>query len=874
MAKSSNAFSARLAACPTDAAAGASSLVLQRYCGSLVQAASLVMVLTGMLNLLGWYGDIAAFKTALSGTTPMRPNTGLCFVLGGAALWTSRLVALGRATPLQRQLRWASVILLNLIAWVTVGEYLFNVEAGIDSLLYSAPDHTDRQMRMAFATAVAFALSGSALYFLPSTHRVPRWISQVGGFACALIGLIATIGYLYGVEDLHSFYTFSSVAVHTAVLLMMLGLGIVFARTDFGFATLIISQDSGGFLTRRILPIAILAPFIIGWLRLLGEQSGYYGTPFGLAIFAAANVTMFVILIGFAAHALNRKDAEQRPVQEALQLSRQQLRDIIDGLGPYMYVGLMTREGILIEANRPALEAAGLSAAEVIGKPFEDTYWWAYSPEIRQQLRTAIVRAANGEASRYDVQMRIAHDQFATIDFSIQPLRNRDGAVTFLIPSGMVITERKKAEEALRTNQQTLQLTLDAAHIGYWELDLVTLAASRSLKHDQIFGYPEGRADWTYEDFLSHVHPEDKARVDRLFQAGVAAKTDWDFECRIIRADGVLRWIWGHGNVFTNAEGQVVRMLGMVNDISDRKEAEAALYEAKLNLERKVEERTAELNAAQLQLHAKNEQLTEQNRRVEEASRLKSEFLANMSHELRTPLNAIIGFSELMHDGKVGKIDPEHKEYLGDILNSAHHLLHLINDVLDLAKVESGKMEFYYAPVNLRKLIDEVCDVLRTILLRTRISVSVEIEEGLHEVAADAAKLKQVLYNYLSNAIKFSTSGSVIEVRALLEDKDAYRLEVEDRGIGIRPEDLPQLFAEFQQLDNSLSKKYQGTGLGLALTKRIVEAQGGRVGVTSTYGKGSLFYAVLPRGEAGRIPPALASDPEATNARAATIRIA
>jgi signal transduction histidine kinase/ActR/RegA family two-component response regulator len=244
-----------------------------------------------------------------------------------------------------------------------------------------------------------------------------------------------------------------------------------------------------------------------------------------------------------------------------------------------------------------------------------------------------------------------------------------------------------------------------------------------------------------------------------------------------------------------------------------------------------------------------------------EASRLKSEFLANMSHELRTPLNGIIGFAELMHAGKTGPIAPVHQEYLGDILTSARHLLQLINDVLDLSKVEAGKMEFRPEPVELTTLIREVNDILRTLAAQKQIRVEVEIDAGVTGVLADPGKLKQVLYNYLSNALKFTPEEGRVTVRILSADGNAFRLEVEDTGIGIKPEDLGRLFVEFQQFDASTAKKYPGTGLGLALTKRIVECQGGEVGVRSVVGQGSVFFAQLPRiarttpdGDA-RLPP-------------------
>jgi DNA-binding response OmpR family regulator/nitrogen-specific signal transduction histidine kinase len=248
-----------------------------------------------------------------------------------------------------------------------------------------------------------------------------------------------------------------------------------------------------------------------------------------------------------------------------------------------------------------------------------------------------------------------------------------------------------------------------------------------------------------------------------------------------------------------------------------------------------------------LQLQRKNLELEEQNQRVQQANRLKSEFLANMSHELRTPLNSIIGFSEILLDGKVGAISLEQKDCIGNVLTSGRHLLQLINDVLDLSKVESGKMEFFPEPIDPKVLVHQIREILRTLVARKRLHIEIDVDPALVEIVLDPSKLKQVLFNYLSNAIKFTKEDGRVTVAMRPDGSDFFVLEVSDTGIGIKPEDMTRLFVEFQQLEGSSSKKYQGTGLGLALTKRIVETQGGAVGVRSVFGDGSTFFARLPR---------------------------
>jgi signal transduction histidine kinase len=247
------------------------------------------------------------------------------------------------------------------------------------------------------------------------------------------------------------------------------------------------------------------------------------------------------------------------------------------------------------------------------------------------------------------------------------------------------------------------------------------------------------------------------------------------------------------------------------------------------------------------ELRVRSVELELENRRILEANRLKSEFLANMSHELRTPLNAIIGFSELLSEGRIESSSDTHRKFVGHILSSGKHLLQLINDVLDLAKVEAGKISFHPEVAQLPVLVNEVVAVLGSLAVRRQVHIEVDHDPSLGEVYIDPGRFKQVLYNYLSNAIKFTSERGRVVLRTRPECDTLFRVEVEDTGAGISASDMDRLFQEFQQLETGASKRHGGTGLGLALTKRMVEAQGGTVGVASVVGQGTVFHAVLPR---------------------------
>jgi signal transduction histidine kinase len=229
---------------------------------------------------------------------------------------------------------------------------------------------------------------------------------------------------------------------------------------------------------------------------------------------------------------------------------------------------------------------------------------------------------------------------------------------------------------------------------------------------------------------------------------------------------------------------------------------------------------------------------------LETASRHKSEFLANMSHELRTPLNAILGFSQVLQQKLFGELNPKQDEYVEDILSSGNHLLSLINDVLDLSKVEAGQIELEVAPFSLREAVERGAAMVRERASKNSVAIVAEIAPEVHVVEADERRIRQVLFNLLSNAIKFTPAGGRIAVTAARAGGEV-EVAVTDTGPGIAADDRERIFEEFQQTEVGASQ-HEGTGLGLALSKRLVELHGGRIWVESELGSGSRFVFTLP----------------------------
>ncbi|MHC1744426.1 MAG: ATP-binding protein [Syntrophobacteraceae bacterium] len=379
------------------------------------------------------------------------------------------------------------------------------------------------------------------------------------------------------------------------------------------------------------------------------------------------------------------------------------------------------------------------------------------------------------------------------------------------------IAERKKAEGALRTSETRYRDLFDNITDCIYTHDLdgrfltinPAVATLLGRSAEEIVGRP----------IAEFVHPDLREVFHRDYLPLMRTGGSFNNTVPFLGKDGSQRFVECRNSVVDDS-GTGVYVRGSGRDVTERKLYERELQRAK---------------------HA-----------AEAANQAKSDFLANMSHELRTPLNVIIGFTELIRDRQLGDITPSQEEYLGDVVRSATHLLSLINDILDLTKVEAGKLELDVSPVLFPEILSRSLVILKEKALKHDIKLSAQIGSIPESIVVDERKIKQILYNLLANAVKFTPDGGEVSLNAEAVD-GGVEVVVKDSGIGIKKENLERIFEPFEQADSSLNRRFQGTGLGLSLTKNLVELHGGRIWAESEgEGKGAAFHFVLPTGLSDR----------------------
>jgi len=467
--------------------------------------------------------------------------------------------------------------------------------------------------------------------------------------------------------------------------------------------------------------------------------------------------------------------------------------------------------GKIVTANKGAEQLLEYAPNELSGKPFE---FILADSRLRADM---FCRIGRGEESFSSQAVFISRKgKHVPVLLTCSALARESNDLFGIICTARDITEQKKTQEALRESEERYSLVTKQTGQLIYDYDTETGKIIWAGAIEEVMGYRPEEFQADIEEWADRIHPEERERNVLLLGEARETGRRYSTEYRFRVKDNQYRYIRDTGIFLSDESGKPNRMLGIMTDVSKQKAVENELQSAK--------------------------------EAAESANRAKSGFLANMSHELRTPLNAIIGFSEVLNDRFFGPLNQKQQEYVTDIMDSGKHLLTLINDILDLTKIEVGKFEAEISDVRIADLLRNSLTMIKEKCLKHQIAMELTVspETEALQIPADERRIKQVLVNLLTNASKFTPDGGRIEISARKNGRELL-ISVSDTGIGIAAEHQERIFDRFYQVQSGMRDKTPGAGLGLNLSKQIVEMHGGKLWVESDgIGKGSRFSFVLP----------------------------
>jgi PAS domain S-box-containing protein len=471
--------------------------------------------------------------------------------------------------------------------------------------------------------------------------------------------------------------------------------------------------------------------------------------------------------------------------------------------------------GRLVQVNRALCKLLGYSADELLGSHFDRIT----HPADRAENMDLYEQLLDGRTSSFQLEKRYLHADGHPVwgRLNVSLVHDEHGKPHYAIAQIEDINERKLAVRAVSQSQRQLAEAQKLAHIGSWEWDMATNGVTWSDELFRIFGLEPGDVEPTYDGLIERVHPEHRIRMSDLIQASVASLEPFHDEFPVIRHNGEQRVIETRGELLLGEDGEAVKLVGAAQDVTEKRRVEE-----ELRLQREAER---ELQS-------------------------RSEFLSRISHELRTPLNAILGFAQVL---ELGDLDPDEQQSVKQILKGGTHLLELINEVLEMSRIDSGNMSVSLESVSIAEIVSDALDLVGPLASQHGVTLDKRVDEQhAGHVIADKQRLKQVMLNLLSNGIKYNQDGGSVTVSAEPVPDERVLLMVRDTGRGIPESQLAQVFVPFDRL-GAEQTSIEGTGLGLTLSKLLVEAMGGTLSVESEPWVGSTFMVGLPASEAASV---------------------
>lgn len=753
----------------------------------------------GLIVAVGWIAGIESLVRIVDRWASMKMNTAVGFVLGGLGLaaqspaWPARLNG--------RMVTGVSVVLLLALAGTTLVEYAADLGSGIDQWLASDP-WSDAEVappgRMSFATAsglmlVALSLAG----LLPKWNGAIVWSQGLAGFAL-LAGGIGMLGYLFGVSGLYSFLPFSSMAVHTSVLFVLLGAGILAVRGDSGPVVILNSERVGGTMARRLLPVAGGLPIVLGWLVMRGADAGFYDQRLGMAILIQLIVVVLVVVVWLNARSLDglHTALEERHREAAL------LAAIVDASDDAIIGSDLN--GQVTSWNPGAVRLFGVESEAMIGADGERV-----TPEESRADEVQILEQVHaGQAvGPYESKRQRRDGVIFPVSITMSPIRGATGEVIGVSRILRDISRRKASEAKLVATLRELEdfktaldehaivaITDSAGRIVYVNDRFVAISG---YERDELLGQDHRLINSGY-----HA-PEFFHDLWRTIRRGEV----WRGEVKNRAKDGSYYWVETTVVPFVNDAGRPRQYVAIRSDITPIKVAEAELMRQATELKRS----NADLE----------------------------QFAYVASHDLREPLRAVAGCLQVLERRLGAELDGRAGELIEHAVEGAERMQSLIDGLLEYSRVGTRGAAFQSVDCNV-------------VLAAVRRNLALAIEDAEAEIECDAlptlwgdpVQLTQLLQNLLANALKFRAAGPPRVRVVAKQDDDGWKVSITDNGIGIDSRYFERIFAVFQRLHTR--REYPGTGLGLALCKKIMERHGGSIAVESVPGEFTTFHCNFP----------------------------
>lgn len=474
-------------------------------------------------------------------------------------------------------------------------------------------------------------------------------------------------------------------------------------------------------------------------------------------------------------------------------------------------IWIMDMDLFFTYVNPAIYSMLGFTPEEWVGSNLGDHCDEENLRKMKEYVKIGIDNASNFPGIIFQTELFAKNRDLVPVEI-IGKIVSDDGKPSMLHGTTRDITNRKKAEKALKESEEQLRLAMTVSEHGYWDWDPEKDKFYFSPQSYMMLGYNDQEFSMSVEKWSEMMHPEDREHIMPEIIKSIHEGRNFTHELRMRSKSGEYRWILARGDTFIS-DKKNRRAIGTLVDITERKAGEEQMMLARIA--------------------------------AEEANRCKNELLANMNHELRTPLNSVIGYTEVLIDNTGSNLTEEQKKYLQIINKSGNKLLELINNVLDIAQIESDGMGLKFTTFEPESVIKKVIRDTKMMAAKKKIKINVQVAGNVNEITADAHKFKEILYNLIENALKFTPEYGSINVTAEIKE-EKIEVSVQDTGIGIEEKDLERIFDPFVQVDSSTTRRYGGAGLGLVLVKEYLRMHSGSIRVESEPGKGSKFTFTIP----------------------------